>query len=196
MKNVKKLLYVYLLAFSVLLCLMACSGLDDDNEEILGRVDENGVLFSPAAINGSVTYLPTMVPESLKIVTYEYPMLKIVTVFPFSKKQKMELYQYARLGGYENIKFNVNIYGALAAGRIETLMKKEKLVFDEAEKRAFLELSNLFGKKFSELQHRGFEGLSIKYGAEELNDLVPYIPAPTPPPQHPNKTRRQKWISF
>ena len=207
MKNVKKLLYVYLLAFSVLLCLMACSGLDDDNEEILGRVDENGVLFSPAAINGSVTYLPTMVPESLKIVTlnkqwnpvdsfyvpldsgnltgehvfstglldYEYPMLKIVTVFPFSKKQKMELYQYARLGGYENIKFNVNIYGALAAGRIETLMKKEKFVFDEAEKRAFLELSNLFGKEFSELQHRGFEGLSIKYGTEELNDLVPYI---------------------
>ena len=107
-----------------LLTLVACTGLDDSNEEVLYRLDEYGNKFSPTKLSGYIEYLPSMVPERLKIISidnqwnpvdsfeipldtcdasndyrfqiasrdYEFPILKMVTVFPMSQKKKMEFY--------------------------------------------------------------------------------------------------------
>ena len=51
--------------------LMACSSTDSD-EEFLYRTDEYGNRYSPALLSGVVEYMPTMKPESVRIVGFFY----------------------------------------------------------------------------------------------------------------------------
>ena len=183
--------------------LMACSTTDSE-EEFLYRTDEFGNRYSPALLSGVVEYMPTMKPESVRIVVadaslnpkdsfevspesrergsfafsipeqdYEYPYLKFVLVFPSEKKSKMEFSQYARLRSQD---YNVNLqfYGALISGRIETLVQKEKFSFDEAETKAYEELEkelgvSLDGPKYNPFRDRNY------WGDPGLYDMLPYV---------------------
>ena len=156
----------------VLLCLGACS--DDGSGDIVRRIDEDGNAFSPASLQGSIEYLPSMNAEMVRVVRlddklnpidsfeiptektygsdifatelldFEYPYVKIVTVFEAENKKTMEFAQYVHFSG-DNTRLKQNIFAALAADRIEYLVKKKKKSFDEAEKQAFEELGAVFG---------------------------------------------------
>ena len=139
-----------------LLWLVACSDNGSSGEVVL-RVDEYGNAFSPTELRGSVEYLHSMKPEAMRVIMlddklnpidsvevsvektsegkfyansrdYEYPYIKIVTVFPAENKKTMEFAQYVRLSK-DNTKLKRNIYAALAADRIEYLVKKKKKSF-------------------------------------------------------------------
>ena len=160
------------LIFAVL-WLAACS--DDGDEIVYARIDENGVQYSPATIQGMVEYLPNMKPSSVRIVNvdehlnpvdsfevpvektnwslqgfsvsshdFKYPLVKIITVFPYGEKSKMEFSQYYRLD-WSNYKISQNIYMALVAERIEYLMESLNLNFSDAQDSALQEVSDRFG---------------------------------------------------
>ena len=140
----------------VLLCLGACS--DDGSGDIVRRIDEDGNAFSPASLQGSIEYLPSMNAEMVRVVRlddklnpidsfeiptektygsdifatelldFEYPYVKIVTVFEAENKKTMEFAQYVHFSG-DNTRLKQNIFAALAADRIEYLVKKKKKSF-------------------------------------------------------------------
>ena len=182
----------------VLLLLEACSHSED---VVLARYDENGVRYSPATVQGLVGYLPTMEPTSVRIVNvdyqlnpvdsfevelkntnwssngflvedhdFEYPILKIVTVFPNGEKSKMEFSQYYHLE-LSNYKISQNMYMALVAGRIESLMQTKDLDFNVAEAQALQEFSNLFDVNIDKI--RTFELSSYK--GVDFNDYFMYL---------------------
>ena len=103
--------------FVAMLGLAACS--DDTEEEVLYRMDEQGLVFSPTEMEGSIEYMPSMIPKYVKIVNvdgslnpvdsfevpidtsgrdngtfsvdsrdYEFPYVKVVTVFPLGKSPR------------------------------------------------------------------------------------------------------------
>ena len=182
----------------VLLLLEACSHSED---VVLARYDENGVRYSPATVQGLVGYLPTMEPTSVRIVNvdyqlnpvdsfevelkntnwssngflvedhdFEYPILKIVTVFPNGEKSKMEFSQYYHLE-LSNYKISQNMYMALVAGRIESLMQTKDFDFNVAEAQALQEFSNLFDVNIDKI--RTFELSSYK--GVDFNDYFMYL---------------------
>jgi hypothetical protein len=185
----------------VLLGLTACS--ENDDAIVLARYDEFGVPFSPTEIQGSVEYLPSMMPEYFRIVTvdsklnpldsfelfpvdaykfingsrdYESPYIKIVTVFPAEgKRNQMEFSQYMRLsraGNYSRL--NQNLYAALAAKRIETLVQKEDYDFDKAKEKAFSELGRVFGVDLSDVNGKKYDLAPFVYCRHEISDSVFY----------------------
>ena len=185
------------------LWLVACSSFDDGEERALERYDEFGVRFSPTEVQGSVQYLPSMTPEYFRIVTvdrklnprdsfelypvdvykfihdnrdYEYPYLKIVTVFPAEGEQKqMEFVQYMRLSRAGNFsKLNQNFYAALASKRIETLVQKEDYDFDDAVDTAFAELGRVFGVDLSDVYGKKYDLAPFVYCRHEISDSVFY----------------------
>ena len=118
----KKVMFALLFA---VLGFVACS--DDGSssgEEIIRRIDDEGMIFSPTVIDGSVEYLPSMKPSKLRIVKlkndlspidsfevdvdagdgnafkvgvteYETPYVKMVSVFP--AEGNLETMEFARL---------------------------------------------------------------------------------------------------
>lgn len=188
---------------TVALWLVACSSFDDGEERALERYDEFGVRFSPTEVQGSVQYLPSMTPEYFRIVTvdgklnprdsfelnpvdvykfinglrdYEYPYLKIVTVFPTEGEPKqMEFAQYMRLSRAGNFsKLNQNFYAALASKRIETLVQKEDYDFDDAVDTAFAELGRVFGVDLSDVYGKKYDLAPFVYCRHEISDSVFY----------------------
>jgi hypothetical protein len=208
--NFKKLA----LTLSVLLCLAACSSVDDgDDGEVLYRFDDDGVQYSPATLNGALEYLPTMKPEKLRVVKvdkklnpkdsfeiavdtsysyihdskgyityyndfyvgssdYEAPYVKLVLIFPLNEKSKMEFSQYVRVSD-RNVNIRLNLYGALAAGRIETLVREKDYSFNGAVNEAYEELEKALRQSFD--MSKRFNGISSKYGVESYNDVWPYL---------------------
>lgn len=187
----------------VLLCLGACS--DDGSGDIVRRIDEDGNAFSPASLQGSIEYLPSMNAEMVRVVRlddklnpidsfeiptektygsdifatelldFEYPYVKIVTVFEAENKKTMEFAQYVHFSG-DNTRLKQNIFAALAADRIEYLVKKKKKSFDEAEKQAFEELGAVFGMNLEGVDGRNYKGLGTgRYEGDRLEDLIPYV---------------------
>lgn len=188
----------------VLLNVIACSSFDDD-EEILCRFDMDGVQFSPLKLDGSLEYLPHMKPDRFKVFTvdgqlnpvdsfevpvdslysgyysfsidssdYEYPYLKIVTEFPLSKKKKMEFSQYAHIST-QNVLLKQNLYAALAAGRIETLVRKKKKDFDDAEATALSELGKIFGSSLDDVNKEYYVGRGGASDDGSLRALTPFV---------------------
>jgi hypothetical protein len=208
--NFKKLA----LTLSVLLCLAACSSVNDgDGGEVLYRFDDDGVQYSPATLNGTLEYLPTMKPEKLRVVKvdkklnpkdsfeiavdtsysyihdskgyityyndfyvgssdYEAPYVKLVLIFPLNEKSKMEFSQYVRVSD-RNVNIRLNLYGALAAGRIETLVREKDYSFNGAVNEAYEELEKALRQSFD--MSKRFNGISSKYGVESYNDVWPYL---------------------
>ena len=208
--NFKKLA----LTLSVLLCLAACSSVNDgDDGEVLYRFDDDGVQYSPATLNGTLEYLPTMKPEKLRVVKvdkklnpkdsfeiamdtsysyihdskgyityyndfyvgssdYEAPYVKLVLIFPLNEKSKMEFSQYVRVSD-RNVNIRLNLYGALAAGRIETLVREKDYSFNGAVNEAYEELEKALRQSFD--MSKRFNGISSKYGVESYNDVWPYL---------------------
>ena len=180
-----------------LLWFAACS--DDDGSVVL-RLDENGYVFSPTKLEGSVEFLPSMKPEAMRVIEldeklnpidsfevslkknsdtdffvesrdYEYPYVKIVTVFSVGNK-KMEFAQYVHLSN-DNSRLRLNIYGALAADRIEYFVKNKKKSFNQAENQALEELGKVFDIELDDVNERRYNGFS--YYGEQLQDLLLYI---------------------
>lgn len=188
--------------FFVLLWLAACSD-DVSSEEVVRRIDETGYTYSPAALKGSIQYLPSMTAEKVRIVRlrydlspidsfevpvnsswngyefsaastdYESPYVKIVTVFPAQGDKKMEFGQYGRLAE-SNSGFIQNLYLALAADRIKTLMDEEDYDFDKAQKTALEELGKVFGMDLSDVNWREFNNRLGGY-ANYFGDVTPYV---------------------
>ena len=191
---------MFALLFAVL-GFVACS--DDGSssgEEIIRRIDDEGMIFSPTVIDGSVEYLPSMKPSKLRIVKlkndlspidsfevevkwhngyefefvsrdYESPYVKIVTVFSAQDDQKMEMTQYINLLDKKK-NWKLNLYAALAADRIKALMEKKNLDFEKAQKTAFEELGKIFDESLEDLQERDFSGFDYN---NHLLDFKPYI---------------------
>ncbi len=152
--------------------LVACSNSDGDGE-VLYRIDESGVAYSPTEIYGFVKYLDNMELESVKIVSvdgslnpldsfeaslendhgdyyfavgehdYQYPIVKVVPVFSSGKKMKMEFPQYVRLQE-KNDKIELDFYEALASERIKKLALEKNYDFEKAKKQALLEFASTF----------------------------------------------------
>lgn len=111
-----------------------------------------------------------------KLREYQWPYLKMVTVFPSDvKKQKMEFAQYVRLTD-ENSYLKPNLYSALAAGRIETLVKNHEMNFDKAQEQALMELGRVFGQDLSNIDKETFSawGENVK-GGTRLKGMLPYV---------------------
>ena len=185
----------------VLLWLAACSD-DTSSGEVVVRIDENGNTFSPVYLQGTIEYLPLMESEMVRVVrlddklnpidsieiptekTYgadifvsevlelEYPYLKIVTVFEAEDKKKMEFAQYVHLSG-NNARLKQNIFAALAAGRIETLVKEKKKNYDDAEADALAELGEAFNLDLSNINSESFQSLTMVFN--DLKDQAPYV---------------------
>ena len=58
----------------VLLCLGACS--DDGSGDIVRRIDEDGNAFSPASLQGSIEYLPSMNAEMVRVVRLDDKLIR------------------------------------------------------------------------------------------------------------------------
>ena len=111
-----------------------------------------------------------------KLREYQWPYLKMVTVFPSDvKKQKMEFAQYVRLTDNNN-GLRPNLYSALAAGRIETLVKNHEMNFDKAQDQALMELGRVFGQDLSNIDKENFSpwGENVK-GGTRLKGMLPYV---------------------
>ena len=184
----------------LLLWLVACCNDDSSSGEVVLRVDENGNAFSPTELQGSVEYLPSMNPEAMRVVRlddklnpidsfgiyldksskkdfwadsrdYEYPYVKVVTVFPADNEKTMEFAQYVRLSK-DNTKLKLNIYAALAADRIEYLVKKKKKSFDEANDQALDELEQVFDNNLESVSNGYYNEF---YYANQLMSLAPFV---------------------
>ena len=183
----------------VLLCLVACSD-DESSGDIVRRIDEDGNTFSPAAMDGSIEYLSSMKPEKIRVVKldydlspidsfevplrsyngyvfevssrdYESPYVKLVTVFKAQNDKKMEFEQYVNLIKKKS-DLKLNLYAALAANRIKTLVQKNKYDFDKAQKTAFGELEEIFDVDLDDVNKRDFDALDYY---DHLKDFIPYI---------------------
>ena len=189
---------VLALVFVIFLLAACCD--DESSGEVVLRVDEDGNAFSPTELQGSVEYLPSMKPKAMRVIRlddklnpidsfdvavknlsdkdffvdsrdYEYPYVKIVTVFPAEDKKTMEFAQYVRLSG-DNTKLKQNIYAALAADRIEYLVKKKKKSFDDAEKQALEELDQIFDNNLESVNNEYYNEF---YYTNRLMDRAPFV---------------------
>lgn len=196
-------------AFALLLVplwLAACSEGDSSGRVIL-RADDDGVIFSPADLAGSIEYLPTMKPEQVRIVgvdkdlnpvdsfvatvsvdyrdnyvfyaeshEYEYPLIKVVTSFLSENgRDTMTFAQYARISG-DRGHLRQNLFAALAADRIETLVKKKRYTFADAEALALWELGEVFGLDLSGINGQEYAGCNPVYvDQSNLRGYAPYI---------------------
>lgn len=114
---------------------------------------------------------------TVKSRDYEQPFVKVVTVFPLSKKKKMELYHYVRLTS-ANDDIKIVFYRALVAGRIETLVRKEHYTFDEAEEKAYAELGQIVNVNLDVLYKSNFKTFKDVYGYDVdkwRSVLAPYV---------------------
>ena len=186
--------------------IIACSD-DESSGEVVRRIDENGISFSPTMLQGTFEYLRIMKPEMARVISldnklnpidsvevpaestyyyepyrfslglrdYEYPYVKIVSVFSAEGKKKMEFAQYAHLSS-NNTQLRQNIFAALAADRIEVLVKEKKKNFDDAEAEVFAELGEAFGLDLSNINEQSFSPWTtgFKWGIE-LKGLAPYV---------------------
>ncbi len=111
-----------------------------------------------------------------KLREYQWPYLKMVAVFPSDvKKRKMEFAQYVRLND-DNNGLRPNLYSALAAGRIETLVKKQKMSFDDAYAQALSELGRVFRQDLSNIDKETFNAWSENVkGGTRLRGMLPYV---------------------
>lgn len=187
----------------LVLWLAACCD-DESSGEVVLRVDEDGNAFSPTELQGSVEYLPSMKPKAMRVIRlddklnpidsfevavknlsdkdffvdsrdYECPYVKIVTVFPAEDKKTMEFAQYVRLSG-DNTKLRQNIYAALAADRIEYLVKKKKKSFDDAESQVLDELSQVFGMNLKNVNKQKYDNENYDdYKGNALRGLTPFV---------------------
>ena len=107
---------------------------------------------------------------------YETPYIKVVTVFPSEKKnEKMEFVQYVRLGK-DNTKLKQNFFAALAAERIEKLVRDKKYSFAEAEDSAMAALGVVFDMDLNGVNERKYDGLgTYGYYGDLLKDMKPYV---------------------
>ena len=107
---------------------------------------------------------------------YETPYIKVVTVFPSEKKnEKMEFVQYVRLGK-DNTKLKQNFFAALAAERIEKLVRDKKYSFAEAEDSAMATLGVVFDMDLNGVNERKYDGLgTYGYYGDLLKDMKPYV---------------------
>ncbi len=189
--------------FVAMLGLAACS--DDTEEEVLYRMDEQGLVFSPTEMEGSIEYMPSMIPKYVKIVNvdgslnpvdsfevpidtsgrddgafsvdsrdYEFPYVKVVTVFPLGKKSKMEFPQYVHLKE-NNKNLKMQFYGTLISGRIETLMRNKDYSFDDAEKKAYEELGKSLRMNLGDFANWRFTDHGGYYSNPGLYDMTPFV---------------------
>ena len=189
----------------VLLWIVACSD-GESGEDVVVRLDENGVAFSPTGMAGYIEYMPSMKAERVRVVQvdrnlnpidsfevavgserwsssgfsvgvrdYETPYVKLVTIFPLDKNEKMEFPQYYKLDDY-NSNIYLQFYGALISGRVETLVRKEKCSLSDAIKKAYDEFEKSTGLSLDNPQSRSFyEGSSYYSASTGLYDLTPYV---------------------
>ena len=197
-----------LLCLSLLLALLGLSACSMEPDDVIGHLDSDGHQYSPTSLGGTVEYLHYLEPEKVMIVPvdeklnaldsfevsnhyinrlyynftvnskdYEQPFIKVVTVFPLSKKKKMEMYHYVRLTSV-NDDIKIVFYRALVAGRIETLVRKEKYTFDEAEAKAYAELGQIVNVNLDAFYKLNFKTFKDSYGYDVdkwHSVLVPYV---------------------
>ena len=104
---------------------------------------------------------------------YEYPYVKLVTIFPLGKNGKMEFPQYLNLQRYNSNIF-LQFYGALISGRVETLVRNKGLHLRDAKEQAYKELNNALGASIGSPESRAFYDRD-DYGKQGLFDLWGYI---------------------
>lgn len=108
---------------------------------------------------------------------YEFPYIKVATEFLSENgKDTMKFAQYARLSDDED-HYRQNLFSALAADRIKSLVENEEYDFDEAEKTALAELGEVFGQDLSDINKESFRAWE-EYGAKggtRLKGLLPYV---------------------
>ena len=136
-----------------LLWIAACSDGESDEKAFMPLIEDDEE-SSSIALNGSIEYMPSMNAERVRIFQvdrdlnpidsiefavdaryYETPYLKLVTIFPLNKKEKMELSQYYYLDTY-NTHVYLQFYGALISGRVETLVREKKYSLHNAINKA------------------------------------------------------------
>ncbi len=101
----------------------------------------------------------------------EYPLLRIVTEFPYGEKSKMEFTQYHRLNSNSrNYNISQNIYMALASSRIEHFVKKENYSFTDAEDTVLEEMSKRFGLNANRIKTYEISSHDIGF-----SDLLLYV---------------------
>lgn len=105
---------------------------------------------------------------------YETPYLKLVTIFPLNKKEKMELSQYYYLDTY-NTHVYLQFYGALISGRVETLVREKKYSLHNAINKAYEELEKSMGISLEDPQYRTFNEGNDYYSNTGLFDMTPYV---------------------
>ena len=104
---------------------------------------------------------------------YEYPYMKLVTIFPYGKNSKMEFVQYYKLSSY-NKHVMLQIYGAIISGRVETLVREEKYSLSDAIDKAYEELEKALGTEINWPESRSFTDRSV-YQESSLFDYWPYV---------------------
>ena len=101
----------------------------------------------------------------------EYPLLRIVTEFPYGEKSKMEFSQYYLLSSkYRSYNISQNIFMALASSRFEHFVKKENYSFADAEDTVMSELSKRFSNTAYKIVTYEFPSYDIGF-----DDLLLYV---------------------
>ena len=180
--KIKETAFVLLFA---LLNLVACSSFDGE-EDVLARYDENGYKYSPTELYGSVEYMPSMTPESIRIVKLDYSLNPIdsfeveLDSGDFASKRFsvasrdyespiVKIVTFFPLGEKSKMEFpqyyhlheynsniTLNIYGAIISGRVETLVRNENYSLEKAKTKAYDELAKALGMSTDNLEQRGF----------------------------------------
>lgn len=170
---VRKFFGLFAILLAMPLFFIAC-GDEGSGESLVGRIDSDGIVFSPAGINGRVAYLPSMKAEKVVVVALDYdldpldtmeivmedaegyfstgtrewksPYAKITTVFAMEDSdEKMEFTQYENVGRYWGE--CQTLPAAIAFDRMTDLVKKEGYTLDEAKSAVEQELASEFGGK-------------------------------------------------
>ena len=104
---------------------------------------------------------------------YEYPYVKLVTIFPLGENGKMEFPQYLNLLTYNSNIF-LQFYGAVISGRVETLVRDKGFRLRDAQKKAYKELEEALGTSIGSPESRAFYDRD-DYGRPGLWDLWIYL---------------------
>ena len=104
---------------------------------------------------------------------YEYPYVKLVTIFPLGENGKMEFPQYLNLLTYNSNIF-LQFYGAVISGRVETLVRDKGFRLRDAKKKAYKELEEALGTSIGSPDSRAFYDRD-DYGRPGLFDLWIYL---------------------
>ena len=180
--KIKETAFVLLFA---LLDLVACSSFDGE-EDVLARYDENGYKYSPTELYGSLEYMPSMTPESIRIVKLDYSLNPIdsfeveLDSGDFASKRFsvasrdyespiVKIVTFFPLGEKSKMEFpqyyhlheynsniTLNIYGAIISGRVETLVRNENYSLEKAKTKAYDELAKALGMSTDNLEQLGF----------------------------------------